>query len=36
MVPSIAWRNSTDLPIDDISQQVTIPQFSFRRLEKYM
>jgi hypothetical protein len=23
-----------DLPVDDIPQQVTIPQLSFRRLEK--
>jgi hypothetical protein len=24
-----------DLPVDDIPQQVTIPQFSFRRLKKH-
>jgi len=33
VVSSKAWGSSMDLPVDDIPQQVTIPQLSFRRLE---
>jgi hypothetical protein len=36
VVPTIPWKSGMDLPVDNIPQQVTIPQLGFRRLETFV